>query len=218
MSRAASLLVLAGVTACSGDDRSPSAPPPPPPTALTLDAGVSSAAIDAGTGITSFKPHNPDGAFAFDEMPAPRPVPRAARDRRPIQLLLRSTPPGALAIVDGIRVGPTPVLWEGEVTGEAREFFFVLAGHALGRYKFVPITNGIVHATLAKSTDDPSAAPPELPPMAPPAPRPPAGSARPAPEPRPALDAGDAPDAPDAEVPPDDGGTLDATRLAPASP
>jgi len=73
-----------------------------------------------------------------------------------------------MAAVDGVRLGPTPVLWEGWLDGQAREFTFVMAGHALARYRFVPITDGIVHGSLVKITDDGDAGVPEIPQVAPP--------------------------------------------------
>ncbi len=164
---AASLIVLAGLAACKGDERSPSAPPPPPTTAVSVDAGVATVALDAGN--RTLPTHNPTGLYAEDEIPATRPVARVgSRDRRVVQLLLRSSPSGATAAVDGVRLGATPVLWEGELTGLTREVTFVLAGHALARYRFVPVTSGIVHGTLAKVADDGSVVAPALVPIPPP--------------------------------------------------
>ncbi len=62
--------------------------------------------------------------------------------------MLRSSPPGAVAAVDGVAVGPTPTLWEGTVNATPREFTFVLPGYAIARYRFVPTRSGIVHGTL----------------------------------------------------------------------
>ncbi|MBZ0234064.1 MAG: PEGA domain-containing protein, partial [Deltaproteobacteria bacterium] len=86
-----------------------------------------------------------------------------ARDRKTGQLLLRSTPAGALAAVDGVILGRTPVLWEGALDGQSHEFTFAMAGHALARYRFVPVTSGVVHGTLVKLTDDRDAGVPEIP-------------------------------------------------------
>jgi hypothetical protein len=68
--------------------------------------------------------------------------------RRSIELILRSTPAGAVAAVDGVVVGPTPTFWRGDMTGKACEFTFVLTDYAMARYRFVPTSDGIVHATL----------------------------------------------------------------------
>jgi hypothetical protein len=85
-------------------------------------------------------------------------TPRHRRDSRgseKLQLVLRSSPPGALAAVDGKIIGPTPTYWRGDASGNAREFTFVLDGHALARYRFVPLRDGVVHATLKRVTDKP---------------------------------------------------------------
>lgn len=145
---------LGGVVGCR-DRAAPDEPPPPPPiTALDApDAG--SSAGDAG--VKTLPSYDPASGYHVDPDvgDAPRPSGRTGgRDHRPIQLLLRSTPSGALAAVDGVDLGPTPVLWEGEANGGAHNFTFRLAGHALARYRFVPVTGGIVHGTLVRLLDD----------------------------------------------------------------
>lgn len=76
-------------------------------------------------------------------------------ERRPLHIKLLSTPSGALAAVDGTPIGRTPAFWQGEFTGKPREFTFVLPGHAMARYRFVPTTNGVVHGTLVKLAAEP---------------------------------------------------------------
>jgi hypothetical protein len=86
-----------------------------------------------------------------------------ARASRPIDIVLRSSPPGATAAVDGVPIGSTPTYWSGEANGREHEFTFVLPGYAFARYRFVPITSGIVHARLDVLTDDVDAGvPPEM--------------------------------------------------------
>jgi hypothetical protein len=83
----------------------------------------------------------------------PAPNPHAAH---PIQVTLRSSPPGAMAAVDGTAVGTTPAYWAGDADGREHEFTFDLRGYALARYRFVPITSGVIHARLdpiAEETD-----------------------------------------------------------------
>jgi hypothetical protein len=83
----------------------------------------------------------------------PTPNPRAAH---PIAITLRSSPPGATAAVDGTAVGTTPAYWAGDADGREHEFTFDLRGYALARYRFVPITSGVIHARLdpiAEETD-----------------------------------------------------------------
>lgn len=80
--------------------------------------------------------------------------PAQARAVRPIEVLLRSSPPGALAAVDGAPVGQTPAYWAGDADGREHEFTFVLPGYASARYRFVPITSGVIHARLEVLADD----------------------------------------------------------------
>ena len=74
----------------------------------------------------------------------------------PIEVTLRSSPPGATAAVDGTVVGTTPAYWGGDADGREHEFTFDLRGYALARYRFVPVTSGVIHARLdpiAEETD-----------------------------------------------------------------
>jgi hypothetical protein len=137
----------------------------PGPTDVSGKAAAVASANDAGV-----PERNPgqddfhlDGADVEYE-PARREV-RAARKGRPIELILRSTPAGAIAAVDGEAVGPTPAVWEGDTDGRAREFTFVLPGYAIARYRFVPMQSGVVHGTLGRLKSDPDAGP-----IAPPSP------------------------------------------------
>ena len=102
------------------------APPPPPPIDAAALALFPVQLDDAGRGAAR----------------PPKPA------RKTIQIILRSTPPGAIAAVDGKIIGKTPTYWEGAATGRAREFTFVLSGYGMARYRFVPIKSGVVHATL----------------------------------------------------------------------
>lgn len=179
-----SLLVGASLAIGCGDRSSPDKPASPPePSRLATVAEPAAVALDAG--VTTLPAYDPASGYHLDPDvgDAPRPTTRGGlRDRKVIQLLLRSTPGGAMAAVDGVRLGTTPVLWEGLANGIPREFTFVLAGHALARYQFVPITDGIVHGTLARIPDEKLT--PELP--APVAPSPGRTAPRPPPPPAPA--------------------------------
>lgn len=86
---------------------------------------------------------------------------RDARPRkgRPIELVLRSTPPGAIAAIDGVAIGPTPAVWQGSTDGTPREFTFVLPGYAIARYRFIPMQSGVVHGTLGRLKSEPDAGP-----------------------------------------------------------
>jgi hypothetical protein len=137
--------------ACSNDrpasapPRAASAPPdaaPPPPT-------------------TTVPIYDPSTGLPLDDDDASRRT-RGSRPRRILEITLRSTPSGALAAVDGSIIGRTPTLWEGEFTGQEREFTFVLPGYAIARYRFAPITSGVVHGRLDRATDG-DAGVPEIP-------------------------------------------------------
>lgn len=110
-----------------------------------------------------------------DDLPKPAPAPEPAghtlsepepvhvpptgnsgRAARPIEVTLRSSPTGATAAVDGTVVGTTPAYWGGDADGHEHEFTFDLKGFALARYRFVPVTSGVIHARLepiAEETD-----------------------------------------------------------------
>jgi hypothetical protein len=164
MRRLAAVLVV--LAACTGDEREPRPPPAPAP-AYLLDAAPAPAPEPAPPAVTDLSPFDPTGGYHLDEDVAPAPVRRpvraAPRERRTLQLMLKSSPSGAIAAVDGTVVGRTPVYWEGELTGQEREFTFVLPGYSMARYRFVPIQDGFVHGRLQKvsaSPPDPEAGPP----------------------------------------------------------
>ncbi len=102
-------------------------------------------------------PPSPAGHTIEHEEPVHvAPAGTAGRAARPIQVTLRSTPPGATAAVDGTVVGTTPAYWGGDADGREHEFTFDLKGFALARYRFVPVTSGVIHARLepiAEETD-----------------------------------------------------------------
>ncbi len=101
--------------------------------------------------LSSAPATDPESGFHLDDPEVEYEIPRRPsrpRKGRTIQIVLRSSPPGAVAAVDGVAVGPTPTLWEGAVDATPREFTFVLPGYAIARYRFVPTRSGIVHGTL----------------------------------------------------------------------
>jgi hypothetical protein len=86
-----------------------------------------------------------------DEPGTERPIapqPPANRPGRPIDVTLRSTPPGAQVAVDGSVIGTTPSFWSGMADGREHEFVFTMRGHAIARYRFVPIASGVIHGRL----------------------------------------------------------------------
>lgn len=158
-------LIVLLLAACSGKSAAP------PPSAMAPgDARAAPVVLDPGV-------HDDVG-----RRPA---VPAPTHPGRPIDITLRSTPPYAEAAVDGVPVGTTPAYWSGDANGREHEFTFVLPGHAVARYRFVPITSGVIHARLEPIVEEPDAgvALPELapPPVVAPPPTPPPIDAVPAP-------------------------------------
>ncbi len=118
-----------------------SKPDRPPAVAVVHDAGVD--------GITSIPPFDPMSNMHLDEVTAPRTAaPAHAKASHEIALTLRSTPPGAIARVDGVEVGLTPTFWSSAFDGEPHDFTFTLDHYATQEYKFVPVTSGVVHVRL----------------------------------------------------------------------
>lgn len=147
----AAALAVAQIACGDGDPpATPSAPPPadaaaPPP--APADAGP----IAAEPAPADDEPFVTGEEFHLDEPSLRRPAPTAAPPpTAPIELTLRSTPPRARVLVDGEPVGETPAYWKGASDGSPREFTFVLPGHEMARYRFVPTRSGIVHATLER--------------------------------------------------------------------
>jgi hypothetical protein len=138
--------------ACS--DKASSKPIEPVPASTHGDAGV--------------KPLGPvlvdPGDMHLDDDVAKRPVQNhPTHPGKQIDIILRSSPTGATAAVDGVPVGLTPAYWSGMADGREHEFTFVLADHAVARYRFVPISSGVIHARLTPVSDDVDAGvPPEL--------------------------------------------------------
>jgi hypothetical protein len=109
---------------------------------------VTSAAADAGLARVAA-----ETTPTVDDLRAPA-VPReTTRPGRPIEIMLRSTPPSSMVAVDGKQLGITPQVWEGTTGGE-HEFTFVLKDHDVARYRFVPVASGVVHARLERIVDE----------------------------------------------------------------
>ena len=116
--------------------------------------------VDAGVpGITTIHGYDPASGMHLDEGGDRRPIapPVAARTSRPIDVTLRSTPSGAEVSVDGAPIGYTPTYWPGQADGREHQFTFVLKGYAIARYRFVPISSGVIHTRLEPVIDEPDA-------------------------------------------------------------
>lgn len=145
------LLVFAG---CSdhGSSNSAAKPPPDPP-AIARDAAITV---------------EPPAVHVEDDVARTTPAAPAATQNRPghpIDITLRSTPPGAQIAVDGAVIGTTPAFWSGMADGREHEFVFTLRGHAIARYRFVPVTSGVIHPRLEPIAEEPDAGvlpPPEV--------------------------------------------------------
>ena len=138
--------------------------------AIYLVLGTACSSKPAAPPVEQVVPHDARVAepAAFDprtDVPVGHPAgrPAAPHGSHPIDVILRSSPSGAMAAIDGVLVGTTPTYWAGEANGREHEFLFVRKGYAYARYRFVPITSGVVHARLEPVTDDSAAGvPPEL--------------------------------------------------------
>lgn len=149
------LVACCALFACHGNSDKPKPTPDPAHQPLRLDAGVRTA-----IGV------DPSGMHLDDDVGG-RPVSPPAmpnRPGRPIDVTLRSSPPGARVSVDGQPLGNTPNYWSGLADGHEHEFLFTLPRHAIARYRFVPVSSGVIHARLDPIAEDVDAGvpPPEV--------------------------------------------------------
>lgn len=157
--RAFALLAAASLSCGGSDDEpapAPTRPGPPARPAPVADATTSAGARPGGPIRPSASPA-PTGYHLDPDQVEYVPSRRRRENEtgKELELVLRSSPPGATAAVDGAIVGPTPAYWRGEATGKPREFTFVLNGYAMARYRFVPLRGGVVHATLERVMTEP---------------------------------------------------------------
>ncbi len=156
------LAAVATLAACAGDkDEAPRPPPANPPVPGVLvrgDAGITAVV----TGVVPGDSGNDDSTGAARP---PQAFLRGSRPGRPIDVTLRSTPPGAQVAVDGTVIGNTPSFWSGMADGHEHEFVFTMRGHAIARYRFVPVASGVIHGRLDPIRERPDASmlpPPEV--------------------------------------------------------
>lgn len=161
---AVAIVLASSQGACSDSGKSGDAVPRKTDGPITLvpgDAGVSSTTIIGGTGADPSRLGVGDADTQRPTQPQPLPV----RERRAIDVTLRSSPPGASVAVDGTAVGVTPAFWSGYADGREHQFVFSLPGHAIARYRFVPVSSGVIHARLdpiAEERDAGISPPPEV--------------------------------------------------------
>jgi hypothetical protein len=155
------LALVATLAACSDkEDPQPAAQPPAVGQRVRGDAGVTAVVVD--------EPSADDGMTGGS---AEQQVRRPNRPGRPIDITLRSTPPGAQVAVDGMVIGNTPAFWSGMADGHEHEFVFTMRRHAIARYRFVPVSSGVIHGRLDPIREDIDAGmrpPPEVVPPRPP--------------------------------------------------
>jgi hypothetical protein len=172
------LVACCALLACKGNSAKPKPADPAPP--LRLDAG-----LHAPSGVDPSAMHLDDDVGGRPVTPPSTPN----RPGRPIDVTLRSSPPGARVSVDGQPLGNTPGYWSGLADGHEHEFLFTLPRHAIARYRFVPVSSGVIHARLDPIAEDidagvppPEVVPPRDPPLVVPAPAAPAPVAVPVPD------------------------------------
>jgi hypothetical protein len=158
---------LSLLLACSSKkkEEDPSSGPPPVGSLVRGDGGITAIV----TGLDPSGMHMDDGVAT----PTVSPQPLPNRQGRPIDVTLRSTPPGAQVAVDGTVIGNTPAYWSGMADGREHEFVFTARGHAIARYRFVPVASGVIHGRLDPIHEETDAGMPAPPPEVM-APRPPA--------------------------------------------
>lgn len=174
------LLVLAiAVAACSGEasDERPAPAPKPADAPASPSQSPSPSPSPPVPAAPAAPPPVPDtpGTHLDDDAPARTPAHPAQQTHvpaRPIDITLRTTPSGARATIDGVPIGMTPTFWAGDANGKEHEFTFVYDGRtptgqrfAVARYRFVPVTSGIIHVKLEPLVgDEPAAQQPQPPP------------------------------------------------------
>ena len=199
------------LVACSGEKkRDDHAKPDPIVGQLVVgDAGVTAVV----TGVDPSGMHMDEGVAA-----RPMQVQPAAREGKPIDVTLRSTPPGATVAVDGTVIGTTPAFWSGTADGREHEFVFTMRGHAIARYRFVPVASGVIHGRLDRIHEETDAGVPAAPPEVVP-PKPPASAINPPTAPPTIVQPGDAAAAlPSTVTPPQAPVTVPSGSSAPVGP
>ncbi len=140
-------LAAIGANACATDDSAPSTSEHVmPDVASAIDAAIAEPEAAAITAAPSGTHLDGDATGYQPRSYLPQTSPRA-KDKT-IELVLRSSPPGATASIDGKAVGVTPTFWSGKADQRSHEFTFVKEGFSMARYRFVATHSGIVHGSL----------------------------------------------------------------------
>jgi hypothetical protein len=144
-------VALVLVAACgSGKSDAPVKPVAPVKHAPATPPGITTiSGFDPASGL-----HVDDDDTHHTDTPQPFTV-AAAHAGKPVDITLRSSPTGAEVAVDGRVVGTTPAYSSVMADGGAHEFTFMLPHHTVARYRFVPVTSGVLHARLEPVIDEP---------------------------------------------------------------
>ena len=150
------LLMLAALAGCpSKKQQEPAEQKPYVGEVGRSDGGITGTVTNVGPGDLHVDDDGAPHAVQAQQQPN--------RPGRPIDVTLRSTPPGAQVAVDGAVLGNTPSYWSGMADGREHEFVFTMRGYAIARYRFVPVSSGVIHGRLDpihEETDDGVPAPP----------------------------------------------------------
>jgi serine/threonine-protein kinase len=115
-----------------------------------LRFGVIGVGVAVAAGIVALRqgpsdPSAPNAAAPAVSTPAPAapPVVPAAPAAPPaapatVEVVIDSTPPGALVGADGVAIGTTPMKWQVVATGKPRTLTFTLAGHRREELETIP--------------------------------------------------------------------------------
>jgi hypothetical protein len=136
------LSALAGCRDSNAGDRNEAPPTSAEAVPVAIDASIAPPPADAAPPLTGAHLDSLDTTYR------PRTTPRPSSKAATVQLVLRSSPPGAAASIDGKLVGMTPTFWQGPLDHRPHEYTFVKEGYAVARYRFVATRSGVVHGTL----------------------------------------------------------------------
>ena len=133
----------------------PGANPGPDPSPAPVVAGEPNPDLDPGPAGSAPRPGAEPSAAPAQGMtkPSVRPVETAdlGPDAEPVKLTLRSTPPGAIVLVDGERRGKTPLIVE-MPRGEAAKVRFSLEGYRTARRQVVAERDQTVRVRLQRKS------------------------------------------------------------------
>lgn len=114
---------------------------------IAIDASAPAPTLPAAP-LTGTHIDGPGDGYRPASYQPSRPSSLRAPKKKDIELVLRSSPPGAIASIDGKAIGTTPTFWHGPADGKAHEYTFTKQGYAMARYRFVSTQSGVIHGSL----------------------------------------------------------------------